>query len=115
MSNNALINSGITFTKGNQVEHVQIYKSLVQYRLRFGITGNVFFRKPAILTNLRAKQIAQTAEQATDHLAQLKKQYLAKGFRVTQRMAKFSPTKRAYYILTKRPLVVKAPAGPAKK
>ena len=101
-TDNSMVAPGVTFVKGKQVEHVQIYKNLTQYRLRFGINGGVFFRKPLIITKLRESGIAKNRAQATDHLENLIETYKSKGFKKSWKLKDATPTKRAYYLLTKR-------------
>ena len=99
---NAMIAPGMTFVKANQIEHIMVYKSLVMYRMRFGITGNVFFKKPLKIVRL-AKAGIRTRDQAVNYLNDLKSDYAEKGFKQTKKLQKFNPTKRAYYLLTKKP------------
>ena len=96
----------MTFTKGNQIEHIYIYKSLVQYRLRFGVNGSVFFRKSVKITKLRENGVRDRAE-AEQYIKDLKTKYAEKGFKLTRRLQKFCPTKRAYYLLTKKPYLAR--------
>ena len=82
---NAMIAPGMTFMKANQIEHIMVYKSLVLYRLRFGITGNVFFKKPLKIIKL-SKVGIRTLNQALNYLEELKIYYAKKGFKITRKL-----------------------------